>query len=184
MSYLPVVVVLVGIALASTIVWTSVRVGITPMPSSALAVEAMLSMVPEDVTGSAVELGSGWGGLACRVALERPGLTVTAYELSPLPWCWAVLRSRAMGARRPRFVRRDLFEADLSEMSWVFCYLHGDAMKRLSVRLEQFSPGTVVVTNTFRLPGWEPESVVTLSDLYSTRIYRYVVPERGDLTSS
>ena len=89
-----------------------------------------------------------------------------------------------MGARRPRFVRRDLFEADLSEMSWVFCYLHGDAMKRLSVRLEQFSPGTVVVTNTFRLPGWEPESVVTLSDLYSTRIYRYVVPERGDLTSS
>lgn len=89
-----------------------------------------------------------------------------------------------MGARRPRFVRKDLFDADLSEMKWVFCYLHGGAMKRLSVRLEQLSPGAVMVTNTFRLPGWKPEKVVTLSDLYSTRIYRYVVPERGDVSPS
>ena len=40
---------------------------------------------------------------------------------------------------------------------------------------QRLKPGTVVISNTFRMPGWEPEKVVQLNDLHRTSIYRYIV---------
>jgi len=37
----------------------------------------------------------------------------------------------------------------------------------------------VIISNTFRLPGWQPDEVVELDDLYRTRVYRYVVGRKG-----
>ncbi len=169
------VVAVLALAVTLSIVWTTIRVGISPMPSSGPALRAMVDLIPPEVSGQAVDLGSGWGQLAIALKTRRPGLEVTGYERSPIPWAWA--RAWAWLRRHPvRFHRRDLFEADLGAVRVVVCYLCPELMERLARELRQLTPGTIIVSNTFRLPGWAPDEVVELRDLHGTRVYRYLVP--------
>jgi len=54
-------VILVAFLVAVSIVLDSIRVGITPMPSSALAREAIVNILDKCEGKRIVELGSGWG---------------------------------------------------------------------------------------------------------------------------
>ena len=174
MAYLPIIAACLSLVLLLSIVWTTLSVGISPMPSSRRAQSTMLDLVPDDVTGTVVELGSGWGQIARSVARRWGHLSVIGYELSPIPWMWSVITT---GAHRPRlrFYRRDFFDADLSSVGVVLCYLYPDAMTRISENPRIFAPGTVLISNTFRVPGWVPDEMVELDDLYRTRVYRYVL---------
>jgi hypothetical protein len=168
----------IGLLSAASIVWTTLRSGISPMPSSGKATRAMLDLIPESTGQCMVELGSGWGGLARALARRRPEADIVAYELSFLPWLWSVGLARLAGHQRVAFVRKDFFEVELGEADLVFCYLFPGAMERLSERLKELKVGSVVISNTFRLPGWEPDEVIELDDLYRTPVYRYVVPRK------
>ncbi len=165
----------VGLLLAASIVWTTLRVGISPMPSSAKATRAIVELIPGNAGDRFAELGSGWGTLALAVTSHRPKAHVVAYELSLLPWVWSILMARLRGREKIEFVRRDFFDADLSATDVVLCYLFPGGMERLAKMLTHLKPGAIVISNTFRLPGWQPDEVVTLDDLYRTRVYRYVV---------
>jgi len=175
MSYISIIVGAVGLLVAVSIVWTTVRVGMSPMPSSAKATRAILDLIPGNAGERIAELGSGWGGLALAVTSHRPEAHVMAYELSLLPWMWSIGVARLMGRQEIEFVRRDFFDADLSETDVVLCYLFPGAMERLAEPLTHLKAGSVIISNTFRLPGWQPDEVVELDDLYRTRVYRYVV---------
>ena len=175
MSWISILVVAVGLLLGGSIVWTTLRVGIPPMPSSARATRAILELIPESSGARFVDLGSGWGTLAIAVTRHRPEAKVVAYELSFLPWLWSIGLARLLGHREIQFVRRDFFDADLGGADVVLCYLFPDAMEQLADRLRELEAGSIVLSNTFRLPGWQPDEVVELNDLYRTRIYRYVV---------
>ena len=165
----------IGLLSAGSIVWTTLRAGISPMPSSGKATRAMLDLIPENAGDCTVELGSGWGGLARALSRRRPEADIVAYELSFLPWLWSMGIARLAGHQRVTFVRRNFFDTELGEADVVLCYLFPGAMERLSKRLTQLKPGSVIISNTFRLPGWEPDEVVELDDLYRTPVYRYVV---------
>ena len=78
---------------AVLIVVYSLRVGITPMPSSGAARRRIVELVPADLEGTILELGSGWGGLAVALARRFPAAQVVAYELSPVPWIVARIRA-------------------------------------------------------------------------------------------
>ncbi|MEE2749909.1 MAG: class I SAM-dependent methyltransferase [Myxococcota bacterium] len=158
-----------------SVLWGTVRTGISPMPSSAHAREAMLGLLPESVEGSILELGSGWGGMACCLAKRHPQAPVEGYELSVVPWVFSALRQRASGLKNLSVHRADFRSADFSGASVLVCYLHPEGMKRLAEALEErLPPGLVLISNTFALPGFEPQEVLVLDDLYSTRIYSYV----------
>ncbi len=175
MSYISIIVVAVALLLAVSVVWTTLRVGISPMPSSAKATRAILDLIPGNAGERIAELGSGWGGLALAVTRHRPEAHVMAYELSLLPWVWSIGVARLMGRQEIEFVRRDFFDADLGDTDVVLCYLFPGAMERLAERLTHLKAGSIIISNTFRLPGWQPDEMVELDDLYQTRIYRYVV---------
>lgn len=175
MSYISIILWAVGLLFAASIVWTTLRVGISPMPSSAKATRAILDLIPGSAGERIAELGSGWGGLALAVTSHRPKARVVAYELSLLPWVWSIGVARLMGRREIEFVRRDFFDADLGDTDVVLCYLFPGAMERLAERLGHLKAGSIIISNTFRLPGWQTDEVVELDDLYRTRIYRYVV---------
>ena len=167
-----------GLALAVmlSVVWGTLRAGISPMPSSRKAREAMLELLPERVEGPIVELGSGWGGLARCLASRHPQAPVRGYELSVLPWLFSVLWQRGSAFKNLSFHRADFRDLDFSDAKVLVCYLHPEGMKRLAETLGGRLPsGVVLISNTFALPGWEPQKVLVLDDLYSTRIYSYVV---------
>lgn len=167
----------VGLLFAAlgSIVWHSLRLGISPMPSSRKALRAMLSLVPESTTGPIAELGAGWGTLAFALSHHAKHAQVTAYERSPVPY--AVMWLRQAVFRRPNLTLYygDFAAAPLSEYAVVLCYLWPGAMTKVALRFErELRPGAVLVSNTFGLRGREAERALQLDDVYRTYIYRYV----------
>ena len=175
MSYISFLLVIAALLVGLSIVWTTLRVGIPPMPSSSKATRAILSLIPVKAGERIAELGSGWGGLALAVTRHQHTAQVVAYELSLLPWLWSIAVARLTGRQNIEFIRGDFFDADLTDTDVVLCYLFPDAMERLAKELRSLKPGSIIISNTFRLPGWQPDELIELDDLYRTRIYRYVV---------
>ncbi|MBD3393179.1 MAG: methyltransferase [Chitinivibrionales bacterium] len=127
-----------------------------------------------DINGDIVELGAGWGTLAFPLAKGFPHIRVTAVEISPVPFLFLQLRALVQKRANLEIVRRDILSVSLARAGLVTCYLYPDAMKKLKPKFEnELQPGTVVVSNTFAVPGWEPSRVGELEDLYRTRIYEY-----------
>jgi hypothetical protein len=157
-----------------------VRTGISPMPSSRRAVQRVLQFVVPPRPGSIYELGAAWGSLAIPLARVFPDRRIIAYELSTIPWLFLLLRVRVSGLKNIEVVRRDFFRDDLGKAAVVVCYLYPGSMVRLSTKLQsELMPGTVVVSNTFALPGWVPDQKSQLKDLYRTKIYRFIVDKEA-----
>jgi len=160
--------------LALSIVWWTLRTGISPMPSSKKAMDAMLDLIPPSVSRPIYELGSGWGGLTLVLAKRYPNVSVVGFELSPLPWAVSVLRAHLSRRKNVTFRRRDFFECDLSKAQVLVCYLYPGGMERLGEKLtDKMGADGTLISNTFRLPGCTPETVVELTDVYRNRVYRY-----------
>ncbi len=162
------------IALGSIVVQT-LRVGISPMPSSRAAVTAMLSLVPADASGEILELGAGWGSLALALAQHAPAARIIAWESSPAPYAVLWLRARLSRHKNLEVHFGDFARQSLTKAAHVVCYLWPGAMAVLGERFRrELQPGARVVSNTFGLRGWSPEAQLELDDVYRTRIYRYV----------
>ncbi len=156
---------------------TTIRTGISPVPTTPRVAAAMLDLVPALPPGRIYELGAGWGNLARALARRFPERQVVGYELSPLP----LLAARAWLALSPRsnltFRKADFFQVPLSDAALVCCYLYPGAMRRLAPKLEQeLAPGALVVSNSFVVPGWEPAATRRTDDQYGTPVYLYRVP--------
>jgi hypothetical protein len=178
MSNLPALIILIIlIASALSIVFYSLRCGISPMPSSAKAVRAICSLLTKyRPKGTVVELGSGWGTLATFIAAEFPGCTVTGMELSPVPFVFSCMVSRILQLPNCRIVRKNFFEASLEDTEVIVCYLCTPLMSRLRLKFErECAAGTLIISNTFAVTGWEPVETVTLDDMFGTKIYLYQV---------
>ncbi|MFP4146984.1 MAG: class I SAM-dependent methyltransferase [Halorhodospira sp.] len=154
------------------------RTGIAPLPTSRPGRAVMLASLPEMANGGTlVEAGSGWGGLALRIARERPQVQVVGYELSPLPWLFSLLRSWLQFVPNVRFYRRDLREASFREVDVVVCYLHDSILEALASKLRAELPaGAVVVSNTFRIPGWRPSAIRQPAVRFDAPVYIYRIP--------
>jgi len=155
--------------------------GISPISSSRISRKFILSLVPEGA-GTICELGAGWGSLAFPLAKQSKQFgdeRVLAIELSSLPWLYVKLRSLIF--RRPNLdiVRANFLAYPLpSDTKAVVCYLHSEMLEKARPVLEQFlNPGTIVISNVFDIPGWEPESVHRLEDSFCPQVYVYRVPE-------
>ena len=165
-----------GLALAAmlSVLWGTLRSGISPMPSSAKARDAILDLLPGELEGEILELGSGWGGLAFSLAKRCPQASVRGYETSLLPWLFSVVRLRVSGVENLSFHRRDFRELDFSVGQVLVCYLYPGAMSVLAEALGGKLPeGGLLISNTFALPGWKPRQLLELNDLYRTRVYCY-----------
>jgi len=146
-------------------VFYSWKLGISPMPSTSQAKKAIYSLLPLEVNGTVYELGAGWGDILKELTTRYPN--VVGYELSPLPWAVASLRTK-------KCLREDFFKADLKDAGLIVCYLYPGAMRKLKEKFEkELKPGTWVISNTFQIPGWEPKQIITLRDLYHTPVYLY-----------
>ena len=164
------------IAAASIITTTLIR-GISPMPSTSKVMTAVEQALPKEIKGKVYELGCGFGALAVRIASLHPEGQVHAYEVSPIPWLVTFLRQKLYKQPNMTLHWDDFFRIDLGDATVVFCYLFPGAMERLQKKFEkELKPGTLVISNTFAIPGWEPEQVIKVPDLYRTKVYVYRAP--------
>ncbi len=150
-----------------------------PTPTGPRVMRAVFRLLPRRLPeGAIVELGSGWGGLAIRLAENYPNHDVEGLEVSPLPWLVARLRTLG-GSRNVRFRYGDFMRRDLSGAALVVCYLAGPQMRKLAPKLAaEMRPGTLVLSHTFQLPGWRPADTVIADDIYQSPVYLYEVPDQ------
>ena len=152
--------IIVGAASIISIVGYSLHYGISPMPSSKKCCDIIVSQAE----GKVAELGCGFGGLAKKI--QKKGCDIVAFEISPIPYFVAKVRGVPVK-------RRDFFKEDLSSYDTIICYLYPGAMKKLATMLK---PNTLIITNTFALPGWEKTKVFVVNDLYQTEVICYKNP--------
>ncbi len=163
------VLAVIALVLGGT-VWSRVP----PMPTSTKARRAMLDLVADARPGVIYELGAGWGGLAAALARRFPDARVVAIELSPLPWAVCRLRVLLFGPANLRVRWGNALKADLRDADLVACFLCPEVMAPLDSKLaDSLKPGTLVLSNAFALPGWQPVDQVRLNDLHRSPIYLY-----------
>lgn len=168
---------------AGSIVYSTIRVGIPPMPSSNKAYCAVLQLLSETDgidngtetnSGAIVDLGSGWGNLVIRMAKKYPQRKIVGYELSFLPWLISKLLKKLLGLNNLTLHRTDFFKVDLSDTSVVVCYLYPGAMKKLSDKLHaENNTFNFLISNNFSLPTWEPYKTIQIDDFYKSTVYLY-----------
>jgi hypothetical protein len=69
-----------------SVLYSTVKLGISPMPSSKKSYRVIATLIDETSVGTIVDLGSGWGNFVIRIAKQYPHRQVIGYELSLLPW--------------------------------------------------------------------------------------------------
>jgi hypothetical protein len=173
---------------AASIVSSSLRNGITPMPSSAPVRRAVAAELRR--LGSArrvVEAGSGWGTLAISIVRHCPGTRLTGIENSPVPlwisrvltkllWWSLPLQAERSSSSAIAFIKGDIYTYAYKDADVVVCYLYPRAMQRMSgILRDQLRPGSYVVSIFFVMPGWKPVRTVRCKDWYRTPVYVYQV---------
>lgn len=154
---------------------TSVRYGIPPTPSSKAARRKIHQLIKEhNPSGAILELGSGFGTLALQTGKTFSRATVTGIEISFIPFVVSKLLHLFPGAKNVRFIYGDLFSYDLAGADIIVCYLYRDAMRRLEEKIRnEARPGTIVISNTFGMPGFQPDRVIHMLDTFNTKLYLY-----------
>jgi len=164
------ILILVG---ASIIYWT-IRNGISPMPTTSKVAAKLLSSTPENIDGVVYELGAGWGTLAFPLAKKYPINPVKAYENSPIPYLYCRLRLMLFPQANLTFYRSDFFDLHLNDASLIVCYLYPGAMQKLKAKFDnELHPGALLLSNTFSIPGLKPINTIDTADCYHSQIFVY-----------
>jgi trans-aconitate methyltransferase len=160
----------------------TVLTGISPVPTTPAVKEKMLEVAPEHIDGLILDLGSGWGALTFAFARKYPHSRVIGYELSPLPLCFCYLRQCLRPLPNLTFQRGDYRNVPFDQAELVVCYLFIRGMRELRPKLEhELNAGSVVISNTFSVPGWAADQVWTAEDQYSTQVFVYEMPAKVSL---
>lgn len=158
----------------ASIIFSTLKIGISPMPSSKKAYQAIIALADETGTGPIYDLGSGWGSLVIRLAREYPDRQIVGYELSLFPWLTTKIIKRVLGLSNLVVHREDFLKADLSGATVITCYLFPAAMAEIESKLKH-GKGKLrfIISNNFALPSYQACKVVQLNDFYQSPVYLY-----------
>ena len=146
-------------------------------PSTDEAVLGMLRLAGTGPNDVVYDLGCGDGRIVIAAAKEF-GARGVGVELDPAPLRMAVYNAKRAGVGdRVRFVRGDLFEADIGEATVVTLFLFESLNRRLLPKLlKDLKPGTRIVAHRYGFgEDWAPEKTVQAG---ASTLYLWTVPRR------
>jgi hypothetical protein len=158
-----------------SILWSTVRYGISPMPSNSLAKQGMLSLIPNQSPDIFIDLGSGWGRFAYQLARQYPHKTVVGYERSLFPFLFSKFCFRQPNLQF-KFV--NFLHQEYPQNSLMFSYLYPKGMLLLAKHLQ--GQNCWLISNTFSLPNHQPTEKLQLNDTFHSHIYLYRFTQSQD----
>jgi energy-converting hydrogenase Eha subunit A len=169
------IIIIACITLAGTsIVLTSLKVGIGPLPSSGKVRRTVLSAVETAWPGPIMDLGSGWGSFVIALARKYPDRKIIGYELSSVPYYFSSLLKWFLKLDNLHLKREDFLGAKLSGASALVCYLFPGGMVSLEDKLlHELRGHTRVISCLFALPSCTPSRTIRIDDVYKTPVYVY-----------
>ncbi|WP_081150369.1 class I SAM-dependent methyltransferase [Cognaticolwellia beringensis] len=171
--------------IAGTLIYSSVKLGISPMPSSRKAYKVMSDLVDKTGTGPIIDLGSGWGNFVIPIAKSNRQRQVIGYEMSTLPWLISTLLKQILGLSNLTLHRENFYHASLPAASVIVCYLYPQAMIKIQAKLLLEQPKIdFLISNNFALPALQPDAVIMLDDFYKSPVYLYKIADPGTIQYS
>jgi len=164
---------------------TSLTDGVEPVfppevpyfPSTEEAVDGMLKLAGTGPNDVVYDLGCGDGRIVIAAA-KKFGARGIGIDIDPAPLRLAVYYARRAGVTdRVRFLRGDLFEADVHEATVVTLFLSEEVNRRLLPKLlRELAPGTRIVAHRYGFgDAWPPEKTVRAG---ASTLYLWTVPKR------
>ena len=134
----------------------------------------MAAVTPKDIV---YDLGCGDGRIVITAA-QKYGARGVGIDIDPERIKEANANAKTAGVTgRVKFVRGDLFEADISEATVVTLYLLTDLNIKLRPKLmRDLNPGTRVVSHAFNMRDWKPERQTSIR---GTTVYLWRIPPRA-----
>lgn len=155
-------------------------------PTPHHVVRAMLELAEVSSSDVLYDLGSGDGRIPIAAA-KHCGAHAVGIEIHQGRIERAIERARKEGvSRRARFIRQDLFEADIRPATVVTLFLLPEVNWMLRPKLlADLAPGTRIVSYIHEMGLWKPQKArYTVDRLgWYHRVYLWIVPERGEAAS-
>jgi hypothetical protein len=151
--------------------WSVFRTQVPLYLSSRAAWRALAELLPAKSDVRLIDLGSGLGGLLGFLGHIRPQGHYVGIEAAPLPFLlgWLRVRAKNCDMRYGSFWRHDLAGYDV-----VYAYLSpvpmADLWRKASAEMR---PGTLLISNTFAVPGVIPAETVQVDDFHASTLYIY-----------
>lgn len=156
------------------IVIASLKIGISPMPSSKASQKIILEYLKQlNNSNTIIDLGSGFGTLSIYLAVNFPNRKIIGYELSFFPWLISIILKKLLRLKNLHFYKKDFLKENIKDATLV-CYLYFEGMKRLENKLFEDSINTVIISNTFSFLNIKHKKKVYTNNLYQTPIYLYM----------
>jgi len=108
------------------------------------------------------DLGCAHGAFAVRIKRKFPALSVRAVDNNPIRIFFAKIRAFLFRCNII-FLRKNIFDVDLSDADIVYTYLWYGLMPPLEKKLQkELKRGAIVITNTSNFPTWKPvQKIIT-----------------------
>lgn len=150
------------------------------VPQPAEVVERMMEIGQVTAKDFVIDLGSGDGRNV--LAAARRGARALGVEFNPEFVAYSQQAAAKAGlADRAKFVQGDMFEADISEASVLALFLLTDNMNKLVPKFLGMKPGSRIVSNTFRITGWDPDETVRADETCTLwcEFHLYIIPAQA-----
>ena len=166
---------LAGFILLLGIYWTSFRSRVPLYLTNKPTADVLLELIQTEGAVRVVDAGCGTGSLVRRLALKAPNLHCEGWEIAPVPWFLAWVRTRTLP--NCTVLRKSIWRMSWSLADLVYVFLSPAPMAEVWHKaLTDMQPGTLLVSNSFQIPGVEPEQVITVADRRQTRLFLYRIP--------
>ena len=119
------------------------------------------------------DLGCGDGRLLRQLAQARPDCEFIGVEHAPLPWLWARLATARLANVQIRY--GDFWSQHLGVFAVIYAFLSPAPMPRLWEKASaEAAEGTLLISNSFAVPGIDPVKIVAVPDRLATCLYLYL----------
>jgi len=165
---------LAAFLVCALIYWNSASEQVPLYLTNRRTFEALGALVETTKAKSVVDLGSGMGGVVLYLAKRYPRTRVRGVETAPLVYLAARLRLVLARQKNAELLYRSIWDEDLGAHDIVYCFLSPVPMARIFEKARaEMRPGTLLVSNSFAVPGQEPSSVIDVDDGRRTRLHLY-----------
>lgn len=169
---LPAWLYLMIVLLLALVFWGTVKGDVPLFLSSSSVADAVTVIVEQENATVFADLGAGVGSVAVPLAQHHPMVTVDAWERAPLPWLITAWRCRRLPNATAK--RASLWDCDLARYDVVFAFLSPAVMAELGEKVRrEMRPGSLLISSSFPIPGWIPESLIHVEDRRQTKLSCY-----------
>lgn len=169
---------LAGFVLLLLIYWTSFRSRV-PLYLSNRATAAALGQLLPAAPARLLDIGAGTGSVLRPLARARPDCHFTGIELAPIPWLLGRLLTRRLSNIDWR--RGDMFASAWSDHDVVYAFLSPVPMAAVWAKASaEMKPGSLLVSNSFAVPGIAAERILAVGDRRGTQLHLYRIGVSGD----